>query len=90
MPVFAVVLREPNQQVLDRVDEEYPDSFRLSSTFVVVASDDLTEQVATKAGIKGDGQAPDVSGAVFLLGGPYAGFTTRSLWEWLGRHEGDF
>ena len=90
MPVFAIVLREPNQQVLDRVDAEYPDNFRLSATFSVVASDELSETVATKVGIKGKDQAPDVSGAVFMLRGPYSGYTTRSLWEWLGKHEEDF
>ena len=90
MPVFAIVLKEPNQQVLDRVDEEYPDNFRLSPTFAVVSSDDLSENVAIKAGIKGENQAPEASGAVFMLRGPYSGYTTRSLWEWLGRHEEDF
>ena len=90
MPVFAVVLKEPNQQVLDRVDEEYPDNFRLSPTFSVVSSDDLSENVAIKAGIKGENQVPEASGAVFMLRGSYSGYTTRSLWEWLGRHEEDF
>lgn len=90
MPVFAIVLKEPNQQVLDRVDKEYPDNFRLNPTFWVVSSDDLSEKVAIKAGIKGEDPAPEASGAVFMLRGPYSGYTTRSLWEWLGRHEGDF
>ena len=90
MPVFAIVLKEPNQQVLDRVDKEYPGSFRLSPTFAMVSSDELSERVATKVGIKGENQAPEASGAVFMLRGAYSGYTTRSLWEWLGRHEGDF
>ena len=90
MPVFAIALRESNQQVLDRIDAEYPDNFRLSPTFSVVSSSDLTENVAVKAGIKGENQVPDVSGAVFMLQGAYSGYTTRSLWEWLGRHEDDF
>ena len=90
MPVFAIVLKEPNQQVLDRVDAEYPDSFNLSPTFSVVRSSDLTESVAVKVGIKGENKAQDVNGAVFLLQGAYSGYTTRSLWEWLERHESDF
>ena len=90
MPVFAIVLREPNQQVLDRIDAEYPNHFHLSPTFSVVSSNDLTESVAMKAGIKGENQARDASRAVFMLQGSYSGYTTRSLWEWLGRHEGDF
>lgn len=90
MPVFAIVLREPNPQVLERIEAEYPDNFHLSPTFSVVSSSDLTENVAKKAGIKGENQAEDVSGAVFMLQGAYSGYTTRSLWEWLGRHEDVF
>ena len=90
MSVFAVVLREPNQQVLDRLDAEYPDNFQLSRTFAVVSSDELSQSVATKVGIKGENRAPGVSGAVFILQGAYSGYTDRSLWEWLGKHEDDF
>ena len=90
MPVFAIVLKEPNQQVLDRVDAEYPDSFNLSPTFSVARGGDLTESVAVKVGIKGENKARDAGGAAFLLQGSYSGYTTRSLWEWLERDESDF
>ena len=90
MSVFAMVLREPNQQVLDRLDAEYPDNFQLSPTFAVVSSDELTQSVATKVGIKGENQVQGVSGAVFILQGAYSGYTDRSLWEWLRKHEDDF
>ena len=90
MSVFAIVLKEPDQQVLDRLDAAYPDNFRLSETFALVCSDELTEKVAKKVGLKGKDRIPDGSGAVFRLRGTYSGYTTRSLWEWLEEHEDHF
>ena len=87
MSVFAIVLREPNKHVQGRVDAEYPTCFWLSPTFAVVATDELTEKVATRVGIKGDDRVPDASGVVLMLGGPYSGYTDRSLWEWLKKYE---
>ena len=90
MSVFAIVLKEPNEQVLERLEVEYPDNFRLGRTFALVRSDELTEKVAKKVGIKGKDRVPDVSGAVFMLRGTYSGYTVRSLWEWLEKHEDHF
>ena len=90
MSVFAIVLKEPNEQVLERLEVEYPDNFRLGRTFALVRSDDLTDKVAKKAGIKGRDGIPDVSVALFMLRGTYCGYTDRSLWEWSERHEDHF
>lgn len=87
MAIFAVVLKQPNQNVRERLAAEYPDHYQLSDTFSLVESGELAETIAIKAGIKGESQAPDVSGVVFRLGRAYSGYTTRSLWEWLGARQ---
>ena len=48
---------------------------------------ELTQEVAVRAGIKGEDRIEDASGVVFRLNGAYAGFAARSLWEWLGQAE---
>ena len=90
MSVFAVVLRTPNQEVFGRLESEYPDHFRLSETFAVLATADISGTVATKIGIKGENQAENASGAVMRLAKAYSGFTTGSFWEWIGEHQDDF
>ena len=55
MTIFTVVLRKPNAEVCRRISDAFPDHFRLSDTFRVVASTVISEQVAVKAGIKRPG-----------------------------------
>ena len=55
----------------------------MADNLVLVASDDIAEQVAQKVGIKGENRIEGVTGAVFKLNGAYAGFASRALWEWL-------
>ena len=83
MSVFAVVLREPNPAIKERVERYYPSHFPLSDACFLVASDTIAETVAVKTGIKGEEQAEKASGVVFKLNSGYAGFTTRALWDWL-------
>ena len=87
MSIFAVVLREPNAPVKERVEQYYPNHFPLSDTFFLVDSDTIAETVAAKTGIKGEEQVKNASGVVFKLNSGYAGFTARALWDWLKVHK---
>ena len=91
MAIFAIVLRNSNEQVMQRVAQVYPDHYRLGASFAVVSStSSLTETVATSVGIKGPGRIADASGVVFRLQGTYSGHTDRELWDWLGEQKGQF
>ena len=87
MTVFAVVLNEPNAEVERRLDSSYPGFFRFSDTFYLAQTDDIADSVAARIGIKGDERIEAARGVVFKLNRSYAGFTTRSLWDWLSRAE---
>jgi len=88
MTIFAVVLRTPNSEVWERLTEAYPNSnhFVLNSTFALISGGDVSENVAQNVGIKGEDRVESASGVVFRMSSAYSGFTTASLWEWLGLH----
>ena len=50
----------------------------------LVVTDDLSQVIAEKAGIKGDER--DVDGIVLGLNGAYAGYHRSAVWEWLKRY----
>ena len=87
MAVFAVVLKEANGSVSERLERAYPDHFRLSPTFAMVVADDVAQRVAEKVGIKGDGRISNASGVVFRLTSHYSGYTDRGLWDWIDKHK---
>ncbi len=90
MTVFAIALKEPNNEVIEKVKENYPEHYPLNETFILISSDELTENVAMQIGLKGDNRIEDASGAVFSLRSNYSGYTSRSLWEWLEKFEDRF
>ena len=83
--IFSVVLLEPNQKVVDRIEEFYPDYFKYSDTVFLISTEEtvMSNNVANKVGIKGENRIEDSSGVVFKLNTGYSGYTTRTLWEWL-------
>ena len=87
MPVFAVILNEPSAEVEQRLGQAYPGHFRFTDTVFLVETDGIAESVATGAGIKGNDRIEAARGVVFKLNKSYAGFTVRSLWDWLARAE---
>ena len=86
MNTFAVMIREPaapTAEVRSRLEDEYgvDNVYRFNTTTFLVRTKRIAEHVARTAGIKGEERlAP---GVVFKLNRAYAGFTARSLWEWL-------
>ena len=87
MSVFAIVLKEANDEVTEQIAKAYPGHYRYTNIFFLVESNQLAETVAVSVGIKGEHRIESASGAVFELTPSYSGYTTRSLWDWLGRTE---
>ena len=81
--VYAVALDNPEPTVEHRLKQRYESVFKYTDSFYLVAGNvnDLSENVAVAAGIKGERR--EFSGVVFRLNGSYSGFTKRTLWEWL-------
>lgn len=86
---FAIVLKEPNDEVAARIEAEFRDVFGYTDTFWLVRCNapTLTGQVAEAAGIKGEERVREASGVVFRLGAGYSGYTNRTLWEWLATED---
>ena len=89
MPIFGIILREPNPIVKNRI-AKYSEYYELSPTFFVVSHKDVADGVSARVGITGDDQIAGASGAVFQLHSGYAGRTLKTLWDWLDQHESDF
>ena len=83
MPVYAISLKSPNEEVQSLIREKYPGHYEFLPTFFLVRSDSIAESVAIDIGIKGDDRIEGASGVVFKLNRSYSGFTSPSLWDWL-------
>ncbi len=81
--MYAIVLDAPEPEVEARLKQHYGNVFKHTDTFLLVVGNvnDVSEDIAVAAGIKGERRR--TSGVVFRLNGGYSGFTKRTLWEWL-------
>ncbi len=87
MHIYLIQLLTANAAVGERVQRSCPEAFKYNdTTFLVIDSSPITENIAIQVGIKGDDRVDDASGFVVKLGSPpsYSGYTNRSLWDWLG------
>ena len=83
MSVFAVVFTDPSPRAAEHLQAAFTGAYELvPNTVYLVRSDKLSTDVAERAGIKSDDRVS--RGAVFKLNHAYSGYTSRSLWEWLG------
>ena len=87
--LFAIVLPRKNEEVVDRIRDQYSEYYEVSDTFFIVATDSLTNIIAEAIGIKGENRIEGSSAVIFKLNGAYSGYATRSLWEWLEKVEDD-
>ena len=90
MTAFAVFLEDHSlkvhSQISERIRSQYPgttEHFKLSDNLYLVRSDSIADAVARAVGIKGDDLIENATGIVFRLNTAYAGFASRSIWEWL-------
>ena len=81
--IYAVALDSPEPAVEGRLKKQYTKVFKHTDTLILVVggANDVSEDVAVVAGIKGEQR--QVGGVVFRLNGSYSGYTKRTLWEWL-------
>ena len=81
--IYAVALDHPEPKVEGRLKQRYESVFKHTDSFYLVVGhiNDVSENVAVAAGIKGEQR--EFAGVVFRLNGSYSGFTKRTLWEWL-------
>ena len=87
MALHAIVLVESNEKVADRINQYYPNHYKINETCFLVRSGEISEKIAISAGIKGDEQIADALGVVFKLNGAYSGYAMPSIWEWLSMEE---
>ena len=89
--VFALVLLEPNADIVRRAEETYPDTFQFTDTFFLlkVPATELSNAVAERVGLKGDHQIEGASGFVIQQRRAYSGYTRKDLWEWLTSNAAD-
>ncbi|MYA65431.1 MAG: hypothetical protein F4139_14210 [Gemmatimonadetes bacterium] len=87
MNAFAVMIQDPEAPTYDRLNQKYDPAnvYRVNKMTFLVRTKQLAEDVSVVAGIKGDERF--VSGVVFKLNRYYAGYASRSLWEWLQEDE---
>ncbi len=89
MTVYAVLLRESNDEVAKRLFDHYKeeDYYCMSDTTYLVRSSTIAEKVAVAIGLKGEDRIEDASGVVFKLNHSFAGYSSRDLWDWLEQTE---
>jgi len=87
MPAFAVILNEENPEVSQRIEREYPEHYRITDTVFLLQSRKIADAVAVSVGIKGENRVEDARGVVFKLNSSYAGYSARTLWDWLQQVE---
>lgn len=89
MAVFATFLDDETAEARERIAEHYPGTQHLELTdqLFLISSDSIADSVARNIGLKGDDQIKGLTGVVFKLNAAYAGFTYRSIWDWLTEAE---
>lgn len=87
MSTFAVILNEPNERVLARLRETFPEPnhLSLSPTAHLVSGDLLVDALTAALGFAGDDAIDDAVGVVFRLNGTWGGRSYQSVWDWLAR-----
>lgn len=90
MSVYAIILNEPNSEVLSRVNQVWPNhNYPLSETVIFVAPEgiSLVQQIVTTAGMV---EEEKVFGVVLEMpaASVYRGWNDQNLWEWLDKAHG--
>ncbi len=82
MPLYAILLNEPNESAWDKVRETWPKHYVFDNRLALISTENvLTADVARDAGIGADG----VSGIVMQMDF-YSGHTSSTLVEWISKN----
>ena len=91
MRTYAVLLKEPNQAVSDKILELYekPNFYQINETSYLICTNKLSGDIAAELGIyAGDDSDTGVPAVVVKLNSAHAGFYQSDLWEWFSIAEG--
>ncbi len=80
---YVVVFTKGAEKGVERVISTYDNAYKLQDDVVLVASNDLSSQIAESSALTKDQEKDGVRGAVFKLNGSYTGYAPSALWEWL-------
>ena len=83
MAIFMIVADKQDEVMKQRLQDNYPDNYPYheNDRVFLVRTNDITEEIAAKLGIKGDDEI--TNGVVLKLDRYYAGYTSNVIWEWL-------
>jgi hypothetical protein len=88
MAVFAIALDEANPEVEERIQNVYPDHYKMNDIVFLVEGDTIPETIAVAIGIKGENQIDGAGGVVLrLYEFSYSGYSRRGLWDWFNKVE---
>lgn len=90
MSLFAVMLAEPDDEISQKLKEEFPRNRRytVSRTSYIVESDLTAGSILDKLEIGRNESDDDTGAIIFSLNGQYSGFYKNSVWEWIEDHSG--
>lgn len=89
MAVFAVILTQENNEVVNRLKELYPTALQLNDEAFLIQSDKITEAVASGLGLRKETLIDEhTTGVVLKLTLNYAGYGNSSIGEWLEQARG--
>ena len=84
--LFAVVVDndEHKERVVQNLRRSPHTTYDHEGAIILVSSPRaMSQDISTAAGL-----GAETTGVVFRLNGAYSGYTSQSLWEWLGDQEG--
>lgn len=81
--LYAVVFTKGAEKGSSYIEDSYEIAYKIQDDVVLVASDDLSNEIAKVSALTKDRKDEGVRGAVFKLNGSYTGFASSALWEWL-------
>lgn len=81
--IYAVVYTKGAEKGSSFIMDSYENAYKIHDDVVLVASHDLSNEIAKASALTKEQKDEGVRGAVFKLNGSYTGFAPSALWEWL-------
>ena len=81
--IYAVVFTKGAEKGSSLIKDSYEKTYKIQDDVVLVASDDLSNEIAEVSALTKEQKEKGVRGAVFKLNGSYTGYAPSALWEWL-------
>ena len=85
---FIVVVEDESKEIVEgQIKNVFPDHhYQIADNcFLISTHKSMSGRVSIEIGI--DGENRKAAGAVFKLNGSFAGYTDKSLWDWMDQAE---